>query len=226
MFVELKRAIGGSVLEPYPKYRSAIGVLGLALPVVLLAGSQSVQGSISAYYHTGMRDWFVGTLWVIGVFLFFYTYTPQDATPARSQRPTVQSGWADAALGKIAGVSAVCVALFPTTAPGQMDDGTFSIGWVHGLAAVVLFGCLSLFPLVLFSQSRDWARFYKGCGWTMVACLAALVVYTLGPEVIQGTLQPFRPVFFLEWLLIWAFASSWFAKGLQPAMTGAPARAA
>ena len=30
------------------------------------------QGSMSAYYHTGMRDIFVGTLCAIGVFLLIY----------------------------------------------------------------------------------------------------------------------------------------------------------
>ena len=69
-----QRVLEGSVLEPNPKYRTAIGVLGVALPPALLvwAMDAGVQSSISAYYYTAGRDWFVGTLCVIGVFLVFY----------------------------------------------------------------------------------------------------------------------------------------------------------
>ena len=46
--------LAGSVLEPNPKYRTAIGFLGVALPPVLLvwAVKDGVQSSISAYYYT------------------------------------------------------------------------------------------------------------------------------------------------------------------------------
>jgi ABC-type molybdate transport system permease subunit len=58
-----------SVLETHPHYRTAVGVLGVALPPTLvgvwLLVASTVESSISAYYHTSTRDWFVGTLWVI-----------------------------------------------------------------------------------------------------------------------------------------------------------------
>ncbi len=68
---ESQTLLAGSVLEPYPKYRTAFGVLGVAVPPALLlwAMDQGVQNSLSAYYYTKGRDWFVGTLWVVGVFL-------------------------------------------------------------------------------------------------------------------------------------------------------------
>ena len=68
MLQQLKAAsqqvLAGSVLEPNPRYRTAVGVLGVALPPALLvwAIDQGVQSSISAYYYTAGRDWFVGTL--------------------------------------------------------------------------------------------------------------------------------------------------------------------
>jgi len=215
------KVVGASVLEPHPQYRTAIGVLGVALPVVLLGAERAVQGSISAYYYTPMRDWFVGTLWVIGVFLFFYQYTPVNPELAQSSRPAVKSGWADACLGKVAGVCAVCVALFPTAPPTGSGAEPPVIGIVHGTAAGVLFFFLSLFPLVLFSQSRDRVLFYKACGWTMILCLILIGVYALGPESLRHSLSPLRPVFVLEWVLIWAFGFSWFAKGLGSRPQGA-----
>jgi hypothetical protein len=101
--------LGGSVLQPNLKYRTAIGVLGAALPPVLVAWQavEGFQNSISAYYYTGGRDWFVGTLWVVGVFLFFYQYKPKQPGQAKSQLPHIQSGLADGYLGKFAGVSAL-----------------------------------------------------------------------------------------------------------------------
>lgn len=59
-----KTALRESVLEPNPGYRLAIGILGVALPPVLVLGqgADSVQGSISAYYYTGGRK-SRGPLW-------------------------------------------------------------------------------------------------------------------------------------------------------------------
>ena len=74
-------------LISYLMLRKTIGILGLAFPIALIIGSvaffgcQEVQGSISAYYHTDMRNLFVGVLCAIGLFLFTYTgYDSTDAT--------------------------------------------------------------------------------------------------------------------------------------------------
>jgi hypothetical protein len=218
-----KKVLAGSVLEPNPKYRTAIGVLGVALPPALLvwAMNQGVQSSISAYYYTAGRDWFVGTLWVIGVFLIFYQYRPQRAEPAKSRFPSIRSGRADAYLGKCAGVAAVLVALLPTTPPARPTQPPV-IGAAHGVAAFVMFVSLSLFPLLLFSQSSEKARFYKVCGWSMLACLTLIGVYALSPETLRQALVSWHPVLLLEWVLVWVFGYSWFEKGREQA----PRRAA
>ncbi len=60
----------------YLTMRKVIGILGVALPVVLVIGTlingdkNAVQDSISDYYHTGMRDAFVGILCMVALFLF------------------------------------------------------------------------------------------------------------------------------------------------------------
>jgi hypothetical protein len=220
MLQQLKAAseevLAGSVLEPNPKYRTAIGVLGVALPPALLvwAMNQGVQNSISAYYYTSGRDWFVGTLSIIGVFLIFYQYRPQHPELAKSLRPSVRSGRADAYLGKLAGVAAVLVALLPTTPPAGLTQPPI-IGVAHGAAAFVTFASLSLFPLLLFSQSSQKAGRYRLCGWLMLACIALLVVYALSPESLRQAVSPWRPVLVLEWMLIWVFGYSWFEKGRE-----------
>ena len=209
------KLLSGSVLEPNPRYRKAIGVLGVALPPTLLiwAIGEGIQGSISAYYYTSGRDWFVGTLWVIGVFLIFYQFKPQDQNKRRSQDP-VQSGFADAALGKLAGVSAVLVALLPTTPPERLSQPAI-IGMAHGAAAFVAFLSLSLFPLRLFSEAKDSAPMYRLCGTLMLSSLGLIVAHAFAPQSVREALAPWKPVLLLEWFLIWVFAYTWFKKGQE-----------
>jgi hypothetical protein len=211
-----QRVLEGSVLEPNPKYRTAIGVLGVALPPALLvwAMDAGVQSSISAYYYTAGRDWFVGTLCVIGVFLVFYQYRPQRPEMAKSRHVSVRSGRADAYLGKIAGVAAVLVALLPTTPPAGLTQPPI-IGAAHGAAALVTFATLSLFPLLLFSQSSEKAALYKVCGWLMLACIGLIGIFAFSPDGLRQALAPWRPVLLLEWTLIWIFGYSWFEKGRE-----------
>src|SRR3954465_1447801 len=87
----------------YMTLRKAIGVLGVALPVVLVAGGlilfggHGLQPTISDYYGTPMGDGFGGLLFAIGLFLFSYR----------------GFNWRDELAGKIACAFAVGVALFP-----------------------------------------------------------------------------------------------------------------
>jgi Na+/H+ antiporter NhaD/arsenite permease-like protein len=218
MLQTLRRAAAGSVLETRPHYRTAIGVLGVSLPPLLIISSrlqnQALENSISAYYYTSARDWFVGVLWVLGVFLFFYQYRPRQQAVARSQRQSIQSGAADAWLGKIAGASAVVVALFPTSEPSAPTQPP-TIGMVHGVAAAMLFICLAFFPLLLFSQSRERRNVYLRYGWTMIALLALVVVYAFAPDGVREAIARWRPVLVLETLLIVVFGASWFHRGLE-----------
>lgn len=215
--IDLQRVASDSVLETHPHYRTAVGVLGVALPPTLvgvwLLLASTVEGSISAYYYTSMRDWFVGTLWVLGFFLFFYTYRPSGSGEARSAQPAVRTGRADAWLGKAAGVCAVLVALLPTDPPPATKDAPPVIGWLHGAAAAVLFLCLSLFPLLLFSQSRQRRRAYLRYGRAMLAFLALTVAYVFSPEGIKTSIAPLRPILLFETALILLFGASWFHKG-------------
>jgi hypothetical protein len=66
-----------SLVLSYVGIRRAIGVSGLLLPVMLgpvgwLFFGVEIQDSMSAYYHTAMRDVFGGTLCAMGIFLFCY----------------------------------------------------------------------------------------------------------------------------------------------------------
>lgn len=212
MFRHLTRAANGSILETTAGYRTAIGVLGLAMPILMIGASlfgvltpPGFERSISAYYHTNMRNFFVGILWVIGVFLFFYNYTP-GTVGAKSSVKAVQTGHADAWLGKAAGVTALVVAMFPTNHAGSRSV----IGDIHVGAAFALFFCLALFPLKLFSESRAQPGLYKFIGWSMMGVLVlTLIWHLLNPET--------KPLLVFETILIGLFSWSWFAKGREQA---------
>ena len=218
MLEKVKEVAQGSVLETHPHYRTAIGVLGIALPLIAilssLAQGRPLENSISAYYYREVRDVFVGILWVIGVFLFFYRYRPHDPEhpPAGTVRESIRSGQADAWLGKLAGAAAVFVAVFPTSQEGVPLDVPL-IGRVHGFAALILFTCLALFPLLLFSQSALHRRRYKTYGWVMLGLLALTVAFVIAPEGVQQRLASWNPILVLETLLILVFGISWFDKG-------------
>jgi hypothetical protein len=118
MLQELKRAAQGSVLETHPHYRTAIGVLGVALPVLLIISSlmqnQELESSISEYYFTSARDWFVGTLGD----RFSCSSTSTDRGGSCVSRCRSPSGQARRILVVVGGIGAVVVALFPTTLAG------------------------------------------------------------------------------------------------------------
>ncbi|RUS59516.1 DUF998 domain-containing protein [Pseudorhodobacter sp. E13] len=219
--------------------RRMLGLLGLFLPLSLLATAiltdEPMRPSISEFYHGQGREFFVGTLCAIGVFLWSYVGYP----PAhRGEAPT------DKQVSRIAAVAVICVALFPTgdnlAPPGQVmqDCSVFQclVGEnisrrLHYLAAGIFFSSLALFCLVLFrrdgGQGQDAEkaarnRIYALCGWTIVACVLALgvygVVYAMQDSVGKTRLDRSYLVFILESIGIFAFAISWLTKGkaLQP----------
>jgi hypothetical protein len=197
----------------YRNLRRAIGLLALALPVVLLLGwwildSVAQPDSISAYYYTHERDYFVGTMWAIGVFLVFYRYAPRDNV-----------------FSTVLGVLAVAISLFPTDQHGASSTEK-TIGVIHACCASVFLLGLALFSFFVFTRTADDPpalfivrhpsvrgkkavrnQVYRGCGVAIAVFLAIAVVGGLqGGD--HGTL-----LFWMESLSVWAFAVSWLVKG-------------
>ena len=96
-------------LRSYLLIRSAVGLIGIGLPIALMigeaffSGSVHARGSLSAYYHSPMQDLFVGSLCVIGVLLLTYM---------AGQKATV-----DFVFSTVAGVTVLGVVFFPTNRP-------------------------------------------------------------------------------------------------------------
>lgn len=216
--------------------RKAIGMVALALPFTLVIGenlrdwllSQEaslgrviIEGSISAYFHTGMREVFVGSLCAIAVFLVCYKGVEQR----------------DNIAAKIAGVSVFLVALFPTrersreaadSAAPVVDSATlFSsanapdpayVGVIHFVCAAIFFITLAVMSLFLFTESAGNRtqqkilrnRVYVVSGWTILVCIALIAGSKLFAS--DAWNQRTRIIFWLEAFAVAAFGISWLTK--------------
>ncbi|HTL39332.1 MAG TPA: DUF998 domain-containing protein [Methylomirabilota bacterium] len=199
-----------SLVLSYLDLRKAIGIIGMALPFVLVLGKVILEGpglqsSISSYYYTIMRDVFVGSLCSIAVFLFSYRGYAQI----------------DNMMGMLASLFAVGTALFPTDPSVNPTDLQILIGKFHITFALLFFLTLAFFALFLFRKTDPTKpptpqklmrnSVYTFCGWGIIVCiLLIIIVEKLSRDLV---LFDYVPVFWLEALAIILFGISWFVKG-------------
>ncbi len=198
-------------LRSYHVMRTAIGVIGLALPVVLLvgdalllAGDALPRGSLSAYYHSGMRDVFVGALCATAIFLVTYKVAEVNL---------------DNTLSTAAGVAVLGVAVFPTERPPlpdveltplQVALGEGVVGTVHAVCAAVFI--LSLAVISYFFGERSsppWRGVHRTAAVVIAVAVAAMLL-SLGTGVLAA-----YSVLVGETVVLLAFGGSWLARGLQ-----------
>jgi hypothetical protein len=105
-------AAAEAFIRSYLGMRMAIGLLGVALPILLVVVDKAfvhtpepVRGSMSAYYHSSARDIFVGGLVATGLFLITY----MSALPRTY----------DYVLSTLGGFLVIVVALLPTARSGS-----------------------------------------------------------------------------------------------------------
>lgn len=227
----------------YLAVRRALGILGLALPVVLYVYARflgyGMQPSISEFYHTHMGDYLVGSLVAIGIFLIAYLGYPREDGELLSDQ------W----VSTIAGLGAIGVALFSVVPPdllacppGQVFPGIgtppydvtcpiqgfvthwTAFAWIHFASAAVFFVCLAIFCFVLFPKSHkkpdgsiDWQapnnRVYLICGCAILLSIVMLTLYALVGNDTKDSLARHNYVFWWETVGVIAFAISWLTKG-------------
>lgn len=210
-----RAAILASISASYFRLRGGLAVIALAFPPVLWlgAGGHALAGSISAYYHVPgavfgggiMRDVFVGALWAIGAFLFFY-----KGYSAAENRAL-----------NLAGAAAVAIAISPMDWP-EGSAATLT-GRVHGAAAIVFFlavayVCLAragdTLTLLPVPRRRAFARTYSFLGTLMVV----LPVGVAGLHVLLGRAAFNVWVFAIEVAAIYVFAVFWLVKSREIAL--------
>lgn len=210
------------VVRAYYRIRRMLGWLGLSLPVVLILGGWlskgAVEPSLSDYYHTLMRDAFIGVLTAIGLFLITYPGHPRQPGEHLS----------DDMITTLAGLAAFGVAYFPN----EMRTNANLLGSItqqmlgyrlaaaaHYLSAVVFLSGLAAMCLRRFTRTARPVRrrIYRACGWTIVAMTLAVIAASwfkiMGPEGPQAVVNRGLLVLWFEAIAIWAFALAWLVKG-------------
>lgn len=201
--VDVEPQVERSLLVSYLTLRRVVGVLGFALPVVLLIEGFVLDGrmqpSISAYYDLERpRDVLVGALFAIGFFLLTYRGYEHE----------------DDRAGDAAFVCALGVALFRYNGPGF-------VAVVHYVSAACLFLLLAYYSLVLFKKSRGVMTpqkrkrnvVYTICGVVILTCLAIAGLHSLYARATGAAAKDWQGLFWLEWAMLAAFGVSWFVKG-------------
>ncbi|MFH1052191.1 MAG: DUF998 domain-containing protein [bacterium] len=200
----------------YMTLRRLIGILGMALPFIVVIGGFinncdcGVQDSVSLYYYTNMKDFFIGLMFAVGLFLT--TYKGHDN---------------DHIFMILSGVFALGIAVFPTSMdPTSYEKvGIFGICdyysmWIHLSFASLYFLTLAYISFFLFTKTdqkklkrrkRTRNRIYRICGIIMAASMLLIFIYFL---FLQETwISCYKPVLILEAVALIAFGYSWLIKG-------------
>lgn len=209
-------------LISYQTLRKAIGWMGISLPAAMIVVNlffgdcNMVQSSVSHYYYTVSGSLFIGILCAVALFLI--TYKGYNRI--------------DRICNSVAGILAVVIALFPTNistlnAANSTKYGCFifelpenplrnSIHYISAGLFFIMLACISLF-LFTKSEGKKTAekklrnKVYKSCGVIIFVAIAAIAVYGIFDK--DGGLSSYKPVFWLEWIALIAFGTSWLVKG-------------
>ncbi len=206
-----------SYLIPYSQLRKTLGYLGLLFPILLIVIDNifgdiiRILPTVSDYYHTGMRDFFVGTLCAIGIFLYTHKgHKNQD--------------WK---LMSFCGLMAIGVAFFPTGS-NKVLLGFITVGFAHLTCAALLFLGLAYISLKVFTkdgskedpnyvmtaEKKIRNKVFTVCGWAILIFVLMIALYhLLNLDTRIPDLKMISPVFWLETFALWAFGLSWLTKG-------------
>ncbi|MGK5171167.1 DUF2510 domain-containing protein [Geodermatophilus sp. CPCC 205761] len=215
-------------VRSYLLIRTAVGAIGILLPLVLIAGESWVRGggvhiesSLSSYYHTSMQDVFVGALCIIAVLLATYL----------AGRPWTWDFW----LSLLAGLALLGVVFLPIGRPGipagaprcgstpalsgcsPMEQllGEVRTEQLHLIAAGGCFVLLAALSFLFARRERAQggnlsAAYVHGlCGAVVLLSVAAAGLGQYG-AVDPG---PLSLLFAAETAAVWAFAASWLLAG-------------
>lgn len=202
--------------------RIAIGFLGIALApftwlFAQLFGNVTLLPSISAYYHTNAEDFFVGVLFLVGVFQMSY----------RGHQVI------DNVFTWITGILALLIALFPCSPDLNTNEipcpdilsngiGIFNLSpevsdRIHLSVATSFFILISVYLLVFFRRSKDTPSIEKKrknlvftvCGYGMISILVVLfAMFSFNRDFFH---YPGR-LFFFEFGMLLLFGIAWIVK--------------
>jgi hypothetical protein len=201
----------------YKALRRLIGILGILLPFINILGGKiisniPIQESISIYYYTNMRDFFVGLLFIVSIFLI--TYKGYNSL--------------DFIITTITGFSGLGIALFPCSNIELILNqrvGIFQLtsgisNKIHLICAAIFFTLLAVNSLFLFTQKniekvtpqkKIRNSVYVVCGITiLISILGILLSNLLLPD---EQIFKYRIILISETIALSAFGISWLIKG-------------
>lgn len=195
-----------SLVISYLTLRKMVGLLGILLVPILVVGSfildrtNYIQVSTSAYYHTSMRNALVGI--VCGISLFLLSYNGYTRT--------------DSIASKLAGLFALGIAFFPTSATNDKND---IISILHYVTSGIFFAILAYMSIFLFTKTsgnmtpekKKRNRVYRVCGIVMAVCVTGIPMGSI--PAIHDRIIFLKPTLILETLALVAFGISWLTKG-------------
>ena len=189
-----------SPIFDYKALRLMLGIIAFVMPFLVTLIARTPLASISASYHTEARDFFVGLLFIVGALMLAYNgHTTREALAS-----------------KIAALSAIVVALFPTS---QSCGSSSSTSVIHFSAAVLLFLILAYFCFWPFRENTKGkagkrgvrAKFYFACGCVMVVCM---LVGLIGKLVFScETMNAWSVIYWVEAIALGAFGVAWVVAG-------------
>jgi hypothetical protein len=218
--------VGARYVRAYLWMRLGVGALGVVLPIVLVVvdklafhGYPFFRDSMSGYYYSGMREWFVGTIFASGA--FFLAYKVSEASLDNT-----------ASIG--AGICAWVIALCPTGRPSIHDhpkppvppltplQDLISEAWtsrIHYAASAGFIVCLGVVVVLVGVREGKlppapkklppsfWRWFHYSCAVLMGAG-GVWIAATAHSGIRVSTLIG-------EGICTWAWALSWFLKGAE-----------
>jgi hypothetical protein len=194
--------------------RMLVGAVGIALPFALVIGERvlfdddRLGTSLSGYYHTGVRDIFVGSLCAIGLFLLTYM--------------AFHYVW-DNVLSIVGGLAALGVALFPTGGPSPLTPvqekwSEPTVSRIHFICAVVFI--LSLAAISFLFGYREGRKagsgprhkaYWRSLHWLCGAVILVAVAYVAVTKAFGW--HDGHSILYGEAITALAFGVSWLTKG-------------
>src|ERR1700722_3180734 len=207
------------VVLSYKALRRAVGYVAIALPFALVVpylihhNPHVIQGSISAYYYTGLRNVLVGSLCAISMFMIC----------ARGyDRKDEYAGF----LSALCAIGVAFCPMDPTGIKEKIPCLTMPpFPPLHFVFAVTLFLTLGYFCLYLFRMTAGTLTrqkvqrnvVYSACGWTIYIAMATEGLLGFLAKTFIPSIEPWwqdgHHLLICEIVCLWAFGYAWLVKG-------------
>jgi hypothetical protein len=195
------------ILDTYTYLRLGMAGISIIFPLVLWWGGTAFgvpfQTSISSYYHTSMRDIFVGSMITLGSFLLFYQGITKKENFALN----------------CAGILAAIVALTPTEltkAAGQVKCETFimrsineiTASYVHGVSAMLFFFAIAYVCIATSKTeiNHKYQNIYNFLG-------AGMIIFPIASALLLHFFKETSSlIYFVELAAVVVFSAYWIVK--------------